>query len=512
MLLILLLLTLIVIGYYFLSRAKKSYRFWKNKGVAQLNPYLFYGDTKDVMFQKMSLAEFYRDAYWKFKKMGVKYGGVYDRTRRVWVLVHPDIIKLIMIKAFPHFSAHNRKFADTLFFNNLFHMKGENWKDMRKKLTPTFTSGKMRMMYDMLLQKTVGLTDLVGDMIKSGESPEIKQLLARFTTDVIGTCGFGIECDSISDEKSEFFKNGQEIFGRIANIKIPSPIVLILAVAGLINPIRFDLSDVEDFFRKIVNETVNYREQNKIVRKDFLHLMIQLKNNGIVTDIVSEKDLYQKTGQVEGLSMEEIAGQCMLFFAAGFETSSTTMAFALLELTQNQDVQNKLRQEIREVLKKYDGALTYDALQEMTYCDNVISETLRKFPPVPNITRWCTKTYRVPNTDLEIPMGTLVQIPILAVQNDPEYFPEPEKFIPDRFNSENKSKIIHPTYIPFGDGPRQCLGLRFAIMQSKAGIASLINRYSFTLNKKTRYPPKFVSASPMLLVDGGIYLEAKEVK
>ena len=72
------------------------------------------------------------------------------------------------------------------------------------------------------------------------------------------------------------------------------------------------------------------------------------------------------------MSVEDIAAQCLLFFTAGFETSSTNLSFALLELSQNPDVQNKLREEVRESIKKHDGKITYESLQEMTYCDNVI--------------------------------------------------------------------------------------------------------------------------------------------
>nr|WIT94134.1 cytochrome P450 monooxygenase CYP6BX8 [Euwallacea interjectus] len=422
------LLVLTGIIYYGLNSKKKKFTYWRRKGIAQQDgQHLLYGDVKGLFQRKKQAGELSTEIYYKFKKMGVQHGGYYMMSNPQWLLIHPSIIRLVMTKDFQHFSAHNPKLSDSLLFNNIFHMDGEPWKDIRRKLSPTFTSGKMKMVFDMLLEKTHGLSDLMASTTKDGKASEIKTLLARFTTDVIGTCGFGIECDSLNNENSQFFQQGQELFKRF--MKRPKFITSILILLGVLSPFRFDVTDIEDFFRQIVNKTVDYREKNKVVRKDFLHLMIQLKNKGSITDIINEKDVCQTNGE-GGLSMEEVAGQCLLFFTAGFETSSTTMPFALLELAHNQDIQAKLREEIPEVLKKYNGNLTYEALQDMTYCENVMQETLRKYPPLANLTRLCTKDYRIPDTDIVIDKGTNVNIPIIALHNDPEYFPDPQKFMP----------------------------------------------------------------------------------
>lgn len=88
-----------------------------------------------------------------------------------------------------------------------------------------------------------------------------------------------------------------------------------------------------------------------------------------------------------------------------------------------------------------------------------ILETLRKYPPVPFISRRCLKDYIIPNTDVEIEKGIEVLIPILGLHRDPEYYPEPEKFIPERFSDEEKQIRFPFTYLPFGEGPRMCIGI-----------------------------------------------------
>ena len=161
---------------------------------------------------------------------------------------------------------------------------------------------------------------------------------------------------------------------------------------------------------------------------------------------------------VQKFTFLEAAAQAFVFFAAGFETSSTTMQFALYELSLNPEIQEKTREEILKVLEKHDGKITYESIYEMNYLGRVIDETLRKYPAVPVLQRECTKDFTIPDTKVVIPAGMQVQVPIYGMHMDPEHFPNPGKFDPDRFTEEEKSKRHHYAYLPFGEGPRNCIG------------------------------------------------------
>lgn len=132
---------------------------------------------------------------------------------------------------------------------------------------------------------------------------------------------------------------------------------------------------VSDFFMNVVKDTVEYREKNNIDRKDFMQLLIQLKNKGRLVDDenMNNANINEKDNRI---TIEEIAAQALIFFEAGFETSSTTMTFCLYELAKNKDIQKKLRKEITDVLKKYNGKITYDSLAEMPYLDQTINGKL----------------------------------------------------------------------------------------------------------------------------------------
>lgn len=89
---------------------------------------------------------------------------------------------------------------------------------------------------------------------------------------------------------------------------------------------------------------------------------------------------------------------------------------------------------------------------------NLLPEALRMYPPGVTISRTCTKNYTVPGSDVVIEVGTNVHVPVYALHHDPQYFPQPEKFDPERFNEEESKRRPNYTYLPFGDGPRQCIG------------------------------------------------------
>lgn len=192
-----------------------------------------------------------------------------------------------------------------------------------------------------------------------------------------------------------------------------------------------------DFFLSSFLQTLEYREKNNIKRNDFVSLLLGIKHS------------YTPT---------ELAAESLLVFVGGSETSSTLITFTCYELALNFDMQQRLRDEINAEIEENDGNLTYEMLFGFKYLDMIVTESLRKYPPIPSALRQSTKEYTIPGTSLTIPKGTSIEIPVYSLQRDPEHYPEPNKFDPLRFTPEN-SKARNPfTYLPFGEGPRNCIG------------------------------------------------------
>lgn len=158
---------------------------------------------------------------------------------------------------------------------------------------------------------------------------------------------------------------------------------------------------------------------------------------------------------------EVITAQALVFFIAGFTTSSSLMSFLAYELVVSPEIQKTLQDEIDLVTQN--GTISYEDVLQMKYLDQVVSEALRKYPPGYVLNRICVKDYVIkPKFENEkiavIEKGCLIAIPVIALHYCPEFFPNPEKFDPARFSDENKGKILTGSYMPFGMGPRNCIG------------------------------------------------------
>ncbi|XP_055298525.1 probable cytochrome P450 6d5 [Sitodiplosis mosellana] len=266
---------------------------------------------------------------------------------------------------------------------------------------------------------------------------------------------------------------------------------------------------VEKFFRSISRQNLEYREKNNVVRKDIFQLLIQLRNTGTVQldnqwETVIKADESQKT-----MTFDEIAAQTYLFFAAGYETSSTALSFCLYELCKNPDIQQRVHNEIDRVLAEHDGKITFESVADMKYLESCFDETLRKFPNLPVLNRMCVKEYQIPGTDKIIEKGTAIFIPVMALHKDQKYYENPEKFIPERFNEENSAgkNIVNRPYLAFGDGPKNCIAARLGKLQTKVGLVMMLQKFQFELgdqhkNSDIKCDPKGFLTAPL----GGIHL------
>lgn len=157
------------------------------------------------------------------------------------------------------------------------------------------------------------------------------------------------------------------------------------------------------------------------------------------------------------MSFEQIAASVFVFYIAGSESSSSTVAYTMYELTQNVELMKRAQKDIEETLEKFNGEITYESINEMKFIDLCVKETNRKYPGLPILNRECTKDYKIPGSNYIIKQGTAIIISLLGIHRDAQHFPEPEKYDPDRFTDE-KHAYNEDVYIPFGDGPRSCIG------------------------------------------------------
>lgn len=350
---------------------KHSYTYWEKLGVPFVQPRSIFGSMKESLTIKKTLGEVVLKWYEDHKKAGHDYVGLYFFYKPSLLLISPELVKNVMSKDFDHFVDRNVycNEEDDPLSAHLFSLKGNKWKHLRQKMTPTFTSGKLKKMFQTLVDCTEALQNCLDESTSKSEPVEVKTVLAKYTTDVIGSVAFGIECNSFKDPNSDFIKYGSKVFTpkKFDRFKMSFS----FAFPKFCKLLRMQITnrDVDHFYRSLVRDTVDYREKNNVVRNDFMQLLIQLKNKGRLEEYEKISDSKEVD---EKLTMNEVAAQAFLFFLAGYETSSTTMTFCLYELAKNREIQDKAREEVVNVLKKRDGKLTYDSLMDMHYLEKVI--------------------------------------------------------------------------------------------------------------------------------------------
>jgi cytochrome P450 len=179
-----------------------------------------------------------------------------------------------------------------------------------------------------------------------------------------------------------------------------------------------------------------------------------------------------------------------VFFAAGYETTATTLSFCTYELALHPQVQEKLYEELKSVSDSR-GDIEYDVLCKLPYLDAVLAETLRKYPPAFRISRCSSQDYILADTGIQLFKGQIIEIPILAIHYCEQFFPNPDKFDPDRFLPENRHQIKAYTYLPFGVGPRNCIWMRLALLEAKLSLSKLVQKYTFHPSQNTDVPLKW---------------------
>ncbi|KAK9505903.1 hypothetical protein O3M35_009871 [Rhynocoris fuscipes] len=348
---------------------------------------------------------------------------------------------------------------------------GEKWHQRRKLLTPTF---HFRILEDNMQSLNKHARQLIKNMLKEEGKPFIAEdLVTLCTLDVICETAMGFSLNTQQDDHENYYvktvkKISNMMVTRLRTFWLRKDWVFDLSALG--KQFQKNLSLLHNFTEKIIKERkISYKMEENITsdceeesvyfskkRKAFLDSLLELdkKYPNLFTDL-------------------DIREEVDTFMFEGHDTTSAAIVFALFLLANHPDVQEKAYQEQFSIFGISDRAATRNDLQEMHYLEMVIKETLRLYPSVPYISRILTQDLLLSDNTL-LPEGINTSIIPVMVHRNPTYFPDPEKFDPERFTQEN-CRNRHPfAYIPFSAGPRNCIGQKFAMMELKVVLSTVI--------------------------------------
>ncbi|XP_014213735.1 probable cytochrome P450 6a14 [Copidosoma floridanum] len=336
------------------------------------------------------------------------------------VINDPELVKLVPIKNFSSFrdlGSYNNEHKDPLSAN-LARLCGDKWRSLRTKLSPAFTSGKLKQMYPLLEEISRELVRAVDDSLSTSDLVGMKDLVSRFTIDCISSIAFGLNCNSLGRGEDE-----QEVYrhGKMSNDFGKMFVLLTFYVPSLVK-----FCPVPPAKRKEVhNKMVARRRTENLARKDVLDMLVQLMDQGRIE-----------------LDDEE-------------------------SCTRDADFKQK--------------------------------ETLRKQPGAALLNRVCAEDFDIPGSNYRVPRGMMLVIPINGLHSDPE------KFDPTRFTPENTANRHNFTYLPFGEGPRICIGKRLGILKPKIALCYLLREFRFSPSKYTRTPLTYMNNFFIQVPSGGVY-------
>ncbi|XP_072941991.1 probable cytochrome P450 6a13 [Epargyreus clarus] len=461
--------------------SKGKYTYWTKRNVKYEPPLPFFGNHLPILCGKQTYPEIYSKLYTQYNEE--RYVGYYKGKVPELVIRDPELLKHIFSIDFSHFHARGlgRDSKVEPLMLNLFSIDGDSWKLLRHELSPAFTISKIRSMFPVVIQCAEKLQSVADALTQNGEDVDVCNLMARFSIDLIGACGFGIDMNAINTEKSLFVEVGQMIFTK------STWQMLLYALRDMFPDNKFinNIPIARDAIRKTILEIVNIvRDQRRndasSKHNDFMDLLLKLESKGkMYGQSLKEKDRNGLPKQVE-ITFDEIclAAQLFIFFAAGFETSSTATSFTLHQLAYHPNIQYEIQAQIDDILKKYDGKLCYDSVSEMSLLEMAFKESMRIFPPGGYTTRICTKEYTLPGTDLILEPGMKVVVPIQAIHMDPKYYNNPTEFRPERFSPDEVKTRHKYVYLPFGEGPRKCIGAHLGLYESLAGLVAILQKFT----------------------------------
>ncbi|XP_055911801.1 probable cytochrome P450 309a2 [Eupeodes corollae] len=452
-----------------------NFEYWRKRNVKGPRPKLIFGNVPSLLKHNRHMALDMQEIYEKYKNSGERFVGIFMTRNPQILVIDPKLSREIMVTNFKSFRDNepqlwaNRR-VEEISTRNPFLSLTTEWKEKRTDVVGGLSANRLKSALPIIMEACSKMTDFVrNETVESRSVIDIKSICYNYTLEVVADFIWGLNAGAFQSKKPA----NQMLDMSRSLLENSFKAVGFYYASGLapfirnFSYVRFFPEQTEKFFKQIQMDALELRLKSKTDRPDFLNYLLQLREKKNVSHL-------------------DMVGHSLTVLLDGFETSGALVYHALYYLAGNQNAQNKLRQEIMENLDENRG-VSYDVLMELPYLDQCVNETIRLISPIPVFSRRCSEQTFLENSansKVQIDPGMILHIPIYAIHHDPEIYPNPKEFNPERFN-EGLAKDLgqRGCFLPFGDGPRICAGMRLGQLESKAGIFEIIRNFKLTLRK-----------------------------
>lgn len=457
---------------------RQGYGFFRRYSIDGPTPHLLWGNWMQLKEDRIAVLEEWIAKYGKVF-------GFYKGTVPYLVISDVDMIKECFIKESGVFYDRPRAALVVKPYNKtLIFLQGQDWKHVRTVLNPSFSAAKMKLMTPIISRCVHDFMDVLERKAETGEPLDAMQVSQGLSLDVIANCALAWQLDG---QKKPDNPLAQLLRGILYEAETAFTMSFVaLPFLGKCASWSYSATlhykrtwEIIDNVRRVVEARRRSQKVGDLSsgsrRVDILQLLLDAQEAAKAGTEASKVTAEQPTAAAEPIDDDTLLANSLLFLVAGFETTASTLSFILHLMAQYPEEQDKLHEEL---VRRYpvDEDLDYSQLQELERLDMFVKEALRLYPPV---TMLVSRHCRADTTILGqfFPAGCEVLAPVWHVHHDPQIWPEPFRFNPERF-APAVAKDIHPgAFIPFGIGPKSCIGNRFALLELKAALCKLLRRY-----------------------------------
>lgn len=372
----------------------------------------------------------------------------------LYLVNHPDYVERVLVSDHKEFSRHlSAKVLSLVMGKSLLTLNGDEHRDHRKLARPAFRRERIAAYGDMITAHAVALCHEWEAAPDGADGADIVQEMMQLTLGIIGKVLF----DEELDDSERLYAHMGEVFKMIERIVPPSE--LLTSILPLPRNLRFLWARAS--LRRLIASKIRSRMKSDEDRGDVLSVLLAARG---------------EDGDPE-LSVEQIRDEMLALFFAGHETAAITLSWTWHLLSEHPEVEARLHDELASELGG--RTPTADDLPRLTYTRRVLTEAMRLYPPAYILERRTTRDMEF--GEFVVPAGKTIMLSPYAMHHDPRYYPDPERFDPDRWLPEESAKRPRYSYFPFAAGPHKCLGEPLAWMELTLVTAVIAQRWTMRL-------------------------------
>nr|XP_037269494.1 LOW QUALITY PROTEIN: cytochrome P450 3A41-like [Rhipicephalus microplus] len=454
---------------------RKTFTFWDKQDIAHLTFWQHMRYCIDLYTKPL------KEVIIKYYNQNGRLYGSYQGTVPTLVVGDPDILREILVTKFKNFSDRSeaQRIGSAIWCNSMLNLSGEDWKRVRNIFTPALTASKLKTIVMKVLTVAEKMVSRIEAVAADNKSVNMSELAEHISMDTAAALNYSLDLDSEKDRDHPLVKISQCHLHKecwLAGCHVVSDAQ---DLQGL-KPNYPPKANI-DIFKAFVSHLVQERESKTKKEDDFLQLYLDAEYQSEIAE-----DGKQSRDERREMTLDGITGHGIVFFIGGVEGNMMAVTMTAYYLALHPHLQDRVLEEVDKVVSE--GGITYDTLQRMPFLEACLKEALRLETHDAIYTRLCTEETTVAGICFK--PGMCVDIPLAGIHHDAEYFPEPEKFNPERFLPENKDCVRPFTYMPFGVGPRNCVAMRLGLLQAKASLACLFRSVRLETCPETMVPLK----------------------